>query len=88
MIENKSKKITTLGFGIPNLFKIGKVGYFPEQFILDVGLQGKTALEIERYFVSTGIDIDGDVISRWSVRDGTKIEYFVDLKRNVFIKYY
>ena len=27
MIENKSKKITTLGFGIPNLLKIGEVGY-------------------------------------------------------------
>ena len=83
----KGEKLTTLGFGIPNLLKFGEVGYFPEQFILDVGLQGKTALEIASYFISTGMDIDGDVISRGSVRDGTRIEYFVDLKHNIFIKY-
>ena len=83
----KGERLTTLGFGIPNLLKFGEVGYFPEQFILDVGLQGKTALEIARYFISTGMDIDGDVIRRRSVRDGTRIEYFVDLKHNTFIKY-
>ena len=79
--------MTTLRFGIPNLLKFGEVGYFPEQFILDVGLQGKTALEIAKYFISTGMDIDGDVISRWSIRDGTRIEYYVYFKHNVFIKY-
>ena len=83
----KGERLTTLGFGIPNLLKFGEVGYFPEQFILDVGLQGKTALEIARYFISTGIDTDGDVISRGSVKDGTRIEYFVDFKHNTFIKY-
>ena len=83
----KGEKLATLGFGIPNLLKFGEVGYFPEQFILDVGLQGKTALEIARYFISTGRDLDGDVISRGSVRDGNRIEYFVDLKHNTFIKY-
>ena len=83
----KGEKLATLGFGIPNLLKFGEVGYFPEQFILDVGLQGKTALEIARYFISTGMDIDGDVITRGSVKDGTRIEYFVDLKHNTFIKY-
>lgn len=83
----KGERLTTLGFGIPNLLKFGEVGYFPEQFILDVGLQGKTALDIARYFISTGMDIDGDVISRGSVKDGTRIEYFVDLKHNTFIKY-
>ena len=83
----KGEKLTTLGSGIPNLLKSGEVGYFPEQFILDVGLQGKTALEIASYFISIGMDIDGDVISRGSVRDGTRIEYFVDLKHNTFIKY-
>lgn len=83
----KGERLATLGFGIPNLLKFGEVGYFPEQFILDVGLQGKTALEIARYFISTGMDIDGDVISRRSVKDGTRIEYFVDFKHNTFIKY-
>lgn len=83
----KGERLATLGFGIPNLLKFGEVGYFPEQFILDVGLQGKTALEIASYFISTGRDLDGDVISRRSVKDGTKIEYFVDLKHNTFIKY-
>ena len=83
----KGEKLATLGFGIPNLLKFGEVGYFPEQFILDVGLQGKTALEIASYFISTGMDVDGDVISRGSVIDGTRIEYFVDLKHNTFIKY-
>lgn len=87
MNKQEGKKLTTLGFGIPNLFKFGEVGYFPEQFILDVGLQGKTALEIASYFISTGVDIDGDVISRGSVGDGTRIEYFVDFKHNTFIKY-
>ena len=83
----KGERLATLGFGIPNLLKFGEVGYFPEQFILDLGLQGKTALEIARYFISTGMDVDGDVISRMSVRDGARIEYFVDLKHNTFIKY-
>lgn len=87
MNKQEGKKLTTLGFGIPNLLKFGEVGYFPEQFILDVGLQGKTALEIASYFISTGMDIDGDIVSRGSVKDGTRIEYFVDLKHNTFIKY-
>ena len=87
MNKENGEKLATLGFGIPNLLKFGEVGYFPEQFILDVGLQGKTALEIASYFISTGRDLDGDVISRRSVKDGTKIEYFVDLKHNTFIKY-
>ena len=80
---NKGERLTTLGFGIPNLLKFGEVGYFPEQFIVDFGLQGKTASEIQRYFTSTGMNFDGDVMSRVH----TKIHYFVDLKHNVFIKY-
>ena len=80
----KSERLTTLGFGIPNLLKIGIVGYFPEQFIVDMGLQGKTALEIKRFFMSTDFDLDGDGIYR---RYGNT-NYFVDLKHNVFIKYY
>lgn len=80
----KSERLTTLGFGIPNLLKFGEVGYFPEQFIVDFGLQGKTASEIQRYFMSTGMNFDGDVMSRVYA----KIRYFVDLKHNVFIKYY
>ena len=80
----KSERLTTLGFGIPNLLKFGEVGYFPEQFIVDMGLQGKTALEIKRFFMSYDVDIDGDVIYRRY--DNTS--YFVDLKHNVFIKYY
>ena len=80
----KSEQLTTLGFGIPNLLKIGKVGYFPEQFIVDMGLQGKTALEIKRFFMSCDFDIDGDVI----YRRYNNTSYFVDLKHNVFIKYY
>ena len=87
MNKINGERLTTLGFGIPNLLKFGEVGYFPEQFILDVGLQGKTALEIARYFISTGMDIDGDVISRGSVRDNTRIEYYVDFKNNTFVKY-
>lgn len=80
----KSERLTTLGFGIPNLLKFGKVGYFPEQFIVDMGLQGKTALEIKRFFMSYDFAIDGEVIYRRY--DNTN--YFVDLKHNVFIKYY
>ena len=83
MIENKSERLTTLGFGIPNLLKFGEVGYFPEQFIVDFSLQGKTASEIEKLFISTGMDLDGDVMSL--IYD--KIHYFVDLKHNVFIRY-
>ena len=49
MIENKSERLTTLGFGIPNLIKSGKVGYFPEPFLVELGLQVKTALEIEQF---------------------------------------
>ena len=79
----ESKRLSTMGFGIPNLLKSGEVGYFPEQFIVDFGLQGKTASEIQRYFRSTGMDFDGDVMSRVYA----KIHYFVDLKHNVFIKY-
>ena len=48
MIETKKEQLTTLGFGVPNLLKIGKVGYFPEQFSVDLGLQSKTALEIAK----------------------------------------
>ena len=88
MIENKIERLTTLGFGIPNLLKIGEVGYFPEQFIVDMGLQGKTASEIARYFISTDMDGDGDFIGRWSDRDDSRITYFVDFKHNVFIKHY
>ena len=84
MFENKIERLTTLGFGIPNLLKIGQVGYFPEQFIVDMGLQGKTALEIKRYFISTCMYIDGDVIYNWY----NNTRYFVDFKYNVFIKYY
>ena len=84
MIENKSERLTTLGFGIPNLLKFGEVGYFPEQFLVELGLQGKTASEIEQFFISTDMDIDGDIIYR--TYDNTSC--FVDLKRNVFIKYY
>lgn len=81
----KSERLTTLGFGIPNLLiKPGEVGYFPEQFIVDMGLQGKTALEIKRFFMSYDLEIDGDVIYRR--HDNTN--YFVDLKHNVFIKHY
>ena len=81
----KSERLTTLGFGIPNLLiKPGKVGYFPEQFLVELGLQGKTASDIEKFFISTGMDFNGDVIYRRY--DNTN--YFVDLKHNVFIKYY
>ena len=82
------KRLSTLRFGVPNLSKFGEVGYFPEEFLEDFGLQGKTALELERYFISTGIDIDGDVIGKWS--DKTKspeLMYFVNLKDNIFLKY-
>ena len=80
MIENKGERLTTLGFGIPNLIKSGEVGYFPEQFLVELGLQGKTASEIEKFFISTGMDLDGDVIYRRY--DNTTC--FVDLKHNVF----
>ena len=69
---------------IPNLLKFGEVGYFPEQFLLDFGLQGMTALEIKRFFMSTDMNGDGDVITRTY----SNTSYFVDFKHNVFIKYY
>ena len=83
MNKHEGERLVTLGFGIPNLLKFGNVGYFPEQFILDFGLRGKTASEIQRYFISTGMNFDGDVM----IRVYAKIRYFVDLKHNVFIKY-
>lgn len=88
MIENKSEQLTTLGFGIPNLLKSGKVGYFPEEFIKDFGLQELTALEIEQYFMRSGMDFDGDVIGRWSVKKNEPVlRYFVNLRDNIFEKY-
>lgn len=81
--KREGKRLATLGFGIPNLLKFGKVGYFPEQFILDFGLQGKNALEIKRFFMSTDMNGNGDVITRIS----SNTRYFVDFKCNVFIKY-
>ena len=74
----KSEQLTTLGFGIPNLLKFGEVGYFPEQFIVDMGLQGKTALEIKRFFMSYDVML-------FIVGMTTQV-IFVDLKHNVFIK--
>ena len=88
MIENKSERLTTLGFGIPNLIKSGEVGYFPEEFIKDFRYQGMTALEIKRDLMRSGTDIDGDVIGKWT--DKTKspeLMYFVNLKDNIFHKY-
>ena len=88
MIENKGKRLSTLGFGIPNLLKFGGVGYFPEEFIKDFRYQGMTALEIKRDLMRSGTDIDGDVIGRWT--DKTKspeLMYFVNLKDNIFHKY-
>ena len=83
----KSEQLTTLGFGIPNLLKFGEVGYFPEQFLVDMGLQGKTALEIKRFFSSRGPVMYRIIICRGS--DGRiYTSYFVDFKHNVFIKYY
>ena len=82
-LELTGYRLPTLGFGIPNLLKIGEVGYFPEQFLVELGLQGKTASEIEKFFISTGMGIDGDVIYRRY--DNTRC--FVDLKHNTFTKY-
>ena len=88
MIENKSERLTTLGFGIPNLSKFGGVGYFPEEFIKDFGLQELTALEIEQYFMRLGMDFDGDVIGRRSVKNKEPVlMYFVNLRYNIFEKY-
>ena len=81
--KREGKRLATLGFGIPNLLKSGKVGYFPEQFLVELGLQGMTALEIKRLFMSAGIDGAGDVITRTY----SNTRYFVDFKNNVFIKY-
>jgi hypothetical protein len=82
--KREGKRLATLGFGIPNLLKFGEVGYFPEQFLLDFGLQGMTALEIKRFFMSTDMNGDGDVITRTY----SNTRYFVDFKNNVFIKQY
>ena len=82
--EREGERLPTLGFGIPNLLKSGKVGYFPEQFLVELGLQGMTALEIKRLFISADINGDGDVITRTY----SNTRYFVDFKNNVFIKQY
>ena len=87
-IMRESKQLPTLGFGIPNLMKFGKVGYFPEELLEDFGLNGLNAFQIKCYFRSKGIDNDGDVIGKWS--DKTKspeLMYFVNLKDNIFRKY-
>jgi hypothetical protein len=56
--KREGKRLATLGFGIPNLLKFGEVGYFPEQFLLDFGLQGMTALEISTsYNVTIAVHI-------------------------------
>ena len=57
MNKHKGERLTTLGFGIPNLLKFGEVGYFPEQFIVDFGLQGKTASEIQKHNVFLQHDV-------------------------------
>ena len=68
----ESKQLVTLGFGIPNLIKRGEVGYFPEEFIKDFGLQETTSLEIER----------------WSIkRQEPVVMYFVNFHDNIFEKY-
>ena len=88
MIENKGERLTTLGFGIPNLLKLGEVGYFSEEPIKDFSLQELTALEIEHYFIQSGMDIDGDIICRWSVEQQEPVlMYFVNLRHNIFEKY-
>ena len=84
----ESKRLSTLGFGIPNLIKSGEVGYFPEEFIKDFGYQEMTALEIKRDFMRSGMDIDGDFISRWSVeKQKPVLMYFVNIRDNIFVKY-
>lgn len=84
----ESKRLTTLGFGVPNLSKFGEVGYFPEEFLKDFGLQGITSIEIQNNLLSSGMDIDGDVIGRWSDKiEGPELMYFVNLKDNIFDKY-
>ena len=84
----ESKQLPTLGFGIPNLDKFGEVGYFPEEFLKDFGLQGLTSLEIKQYLASSGMDIDGDVIGRWSDKtQQPELMYFVNLRDNIFMKY-
>lgn len=45
----KGIKVIDVGTN-PNLLKFGEVGYFPEQFIVDFDLQGKTASEIAIFF--------------------------------------
>ena len=82
--EREGDRLPTIGFGIPNLLKIGEVGYFPEQFLVELGLQGMTALEIKRLFMSADINGDGDIIT--CTYSNTR--YFVDFKNNVFIKQY
>ena len=76
----KGIKVIDVGTN-PNLLKFGEVGYFPEQFIVDFDLQGKTASEIAIFFISTGMAIDGDVIYRRY--DNTSC--FVDLKNIMFL---
>ena len=84
----ESKQLPTLGFGIPNLLKSGEVGYLPEEFLEDFGLNGLNAFQIECYFRSTGMDFDGDVIGTWSCKTKSpELMYFVNLKDNIFRKY-
>ena len=84
----ESKRFSTSWFGVPNVLKFGEVGYFPEEPIKDFSLQELTALEIEHYFIQSGMDIDGDIICRWSVENQEPVlMYFVNLRYNIFEKY-
>ena len=47
MNKHKGEQLTTLG----------EVGYFPEQFIVELGLQGKTASEIQKHNVFLQHDV-------------------------------
>ena len=88
IIMRESKRFSTLWFGVPNVLKFGEVGYFSEEPIKDFSLQELTALEIEHYFIQSGMDIDGDIICRWSVEQQEPVlMYFVNLRHNIFEKY-
>lgn len=64
-------------FGIVNLAAIGdQTKYFPDELLRDLRISHMNAKEILSFFMSIGIDGDGDIIRDW----------YINLRFNIFIK--
>ena len=70
-MDYDQKRLTTYGFGIPNLWAFGDtVKYFPDEFLKDLGLLGCSAEQIYRFFMIRGFDIGGIGVRNYAVKTG------------------